>query len=129
MSDARKRNRTSAKTAGARFERTIANHLATHIDDRIDRRPKNGNKDRGDIGGIRLTPALGAGRIVAELKNTARTNLAAWATETETERGNDDAIAGIIVHKRHGTADPGAQWVTCTLNDLIALLTGHRPDE
>ena len=32
----------------------------------------------------------------------------------------------LAVHKRHGRGDPADQWVTCTLGDLVALLTGHR---
>lgn len=121
------RNRKSAKSAGARFERLIADYLAEHIDDRIDRRVKYGNNDRGDIGGIRLSPALRGGRVVAELKDTATLSLGAWATEAELERMNDDAVAGVIVHKRRGRADPGDQWVTCTVNDWIALIIGARP--
>ncbi|MEV0085243.1 hypothetical protein [Saccharopolyspora sp. NPDC050642] len=127
MTDSRKRTRSSAKAAGARFERTIADYLAEQVDDRIDRRTKNGAKDRGDIGGVRLSPALRGGRIVVECKDSARVQLAAWAAEAETERGNDDAVAAVIVHKRHGIADPGKQWVTCTVADLVALLTGERP--
>ena len=34
------RNRKSAKAAGARFERDIADFLAAHVDDRIDRRDR-----------------------------------------------------------------------------------------
>src|SRR5690606_15707611 len=64
----RKRGRRSARQAGSRFERQIADYLRDHIDDRIDRRVTNGNKDRGDIGGMRLSPALGGGRIAAECK-------------------------------------------------------------
>lgn len=64
-----------------------------------------------------------------ECKNVTRVNLAGWAAEAEIERGNDDALAAVVVHKRHGVADPGAQWVTCTLADFVALLTGHRPEE
>src|SRR5690606_42153517 len=125
----RKRGRRSARQAGSRFERQIADYLRDHIDDRIDRRVTNGNKDRGDIGGMRLSPALGGGRIAAECKNLARLSLAACHAEAETARGNDDAIAALLVHKRHGVSDPGMQWVTCTVNDLVALLTGHRPPE
>ncbi|MFI0469276.1 hypothetical protein ACH347_34820 [Saccharopolyspora sp. 5N102] len=127
MTAARKRTRSSAKAAGARFERAIADYLAAHIDDRIDRRPKNGAKDRGDIGGIRLSPALRGGRVVVECKDTTRVQLAGWAAEAEIERGNDDAVAAVIIHKRQKVADPGQQWVTCTLADLVALLTGERP--
>lgn len=129
MTQPRKRTRASAKTAGTRFERAIADHLAAHVDDRIDRRVKNGAKDRGDIGGLRLSPALGGARIVGECKNTSTTQLGTHHNEAETARRNDDALIALLIHKRHGIADPGKQWVTCTVNDLIALLTGTRPEE
>lgn len=119
------RNRKSAKAAGSRFEREIADTLATHVDDRIDRRVKTGAKDRGDIGGVRLHGQ----RIVLECKNTSRINLAGWMAETEGERGNDDALAGLIVHKRHGRGDPLDQWVTLTVRELIAILRGSRIEE
>lgn len=66
-------------------------------------------------------------RIVLELKDHARLDLAGWVTEADIERGNDDALAGFVVHKRRGTADPGDQYVTLTLRDLVALTTGERP--
>lgn len=124
----RGRSRRSAKAAGSRFERAVADYLAMAVDDRIDRRVKTGAKDRGDLGGVRLSPALGGGRVVVECKNTTRHNLGQWAAEAEAERGNDDAVAGLIVHKRHGRGDAGDQWVTCTVDDLVALLIGRRPD-
>lgn len=125
----RPRSRASAKTAGTRHETAIAAYLAQHIDDRIERRAKTGAKDRGDLSGIRLSPALGGGRVVAELKNTAKTALGPWAGEAEVERGNDDACVGVVIHKRHGVVDPGQQWVTCTVADFVALVTGQRPEE
>lgn len=123
------RNRQSAKTAGTRFERQIADYLARTIDDRIDRRARTGNHDRGDITGVRLSPALGGGRVVIECKNTTRMALGTWQREAQLEAGNDDAVTGVTVHKRHGNGDPSAQWVTMTLSDLAALLTGHQPDD
>ncbi|MCB0911446.1 MAG: hypothetical protein KDB60_07510 [Propionibacteriaceae bacterium] len=54
--------------------------------------------------------------------------LAEWLAEAETERGNDDATAAVVVHKRHGKAAPGEQLVTMRLVDFVALLTGTRPD-
>lgn len=59
------RNRQSAKQAGARFERLLADHLAQVFDTRIDRRVKTGARDKEDITGLnvvfsnteRLTPA------------------------------------------------------------------------
>lgn len=115
------RNRASAKAAGSRFESQVAAYLAEHVDDRIERRTRGGSKDRGDIAGLRH---LGQ-KIVVECKNTSRINLGAWATETEIQRGNDDAGVGVIVHKRHGKGSAGEQWVTMTLADLVALLTGQ----
>ncbi|PKV80886.1 hypothetical protein [Nocardia fluminea] len=120
------RSRASAKKAGTRHETATAAYLARHLDDRIERRARTGAKDRGDLSGVR---APGGGRIVVECKDTVRIDLAGWARETETERRNDDALVGVVVHKRHGVGDPGAQWVTCTLADFVALLTGTRPEE
>jgi hypothetical protein len=118
----RPRSRASAKKAGTEMETLVAGYLNRHVDDRIERRAKNGGKDRGDIGGVRHM----AKRLVFEVKNAARINLAGWAAEAEVERGNDDALAGLIVHKRHGNAKPEDQWVTMTLGELVALLNGNR---
>src|SRR5699024_952382 len=115
------RNRTSAKQAGSRFERLIADYLAEHIDDRIDRRVKTGSADKGDIAGLRH---LGQ-RIVVECKNTSRISLSTWMTEAHTAMGNDDAGAAIIAHKSHGKGSAGEQWVTMALDDFVALLTGQ----
>jgi hypothetical protein len=117
------RNRASAKAAGARFERLIADCLAAHVDDRIDRRVKTGAKDRGDIAGWRHAGL----RIVAELKDVAKLNLGGWVNEADIERGNDDAHVGLVIHKRRGHGDPLDQYVTTTLRDLITLTTGERP--
>jgi len=117
------RSRKSARAAGTRFERSIADALAEHVDDRIDRRVKTGNKDRGDIGGVRHR----GNRLVIECKDVSRLNLAGWVDEANTERGNDDALLGVVIHKRRGHGDPLDQYVTMTVRDLIALLTGSRP--
>jgi hypothetical protein len=120
------RTNRSARQAGTRFERQIADYLKDQLDDdRIDRRVKRGNQDRGDIAGIRIHGQ----RIVAECKDTARPSLGPWIRETETERGNDDALAGIIIHKRTGHGAPGDQFVTLTLRDFAAILSGTRPEE
>lgn len=118
------RNRKSAREAGTRFERVIADHLAEHVDDRIDRRVKTGAKDRGDIGGWRFAGR----RIVAELKDVTKLNIGGWVREAEVERLNDDADVALVIHKRRGTQDPGDQYVTTTLRDLLCLLTGERID-
>ena len=120
------RSRASAKAAGAKFERQIADALAAALDDdRIDRRVKRGIDDRGDIGGVRIHGQ----RLVLELKNTSRLDLPAAKREADIEAGNDDALCGLVVHKRHGVGDPMQQWVTCTVRDLVALITGQRQEE
>ncbi|MFB9924424.1 hypothetical protein ACFORO_10435 [Amycolatopsis halotolerans] len=119
------RSRSSARAAGTRFESSVARYLADVLaDDRVERRARTGAKDRGDIAGVR---APGGGRVVLECKDVARLNLAGWLAEAEVERGNDDALVGLVVHKRRGTTDPASQYVTCTLADLVALLAGARP--
>lgn len=120
------RSRASAKQAGTRFESLIANHLAEVVDDRIERRTRSGAKDRGDIGGIRH---MGR-RIVLELKDYGGKYLIGpWLLEAEVERVNDGALAGFVVAKRRGVADPSKQLVVGTVADFTALLTGVRADE
>jgi hypothetical protein len=117
------RNRASAKTAGTRFERSVVDYIAVALDDdRIDRRVCNGVKDRGDIAGLRCHGQ----RLVAECKDTTRIELASWTAEAHIEAGNDDALTGVVIHKRKGIADPGRQWVSMTVDDLLALLAGER---
>lgn len=117
------RNRTSAKKAGALFERVVADYLADVLDDdRIERRVRNGNKDRGDISGVRT--ALGE-RLVLECKDYGGVyHVGEWLTEAETERGNDDAVAGVVVAKRRGKSDPADAVVFMTLEAFARLVGG-----
>ena len=118
------RSRKSAKDAGSKFERSIADYLASEVDDRIDRRVKTGAKDRGDIAGLRH---MGE-RVVVECKDYGgRLEPAAWVTEAHLEAGNDDALVGIVVAKRRGTTDPAKQWVLMEAADFVALSTGVHP--
>lgn len=164
------RNRQSAKAAGASFERAAADYLRDNgCGDFIDRRVKTGAKDRGDIGGFRLSPALRGGKVVIECKNVAppkvapsrvelaaivastatptaadfaiadavraayrpalaqRLSLGPWLNEAAVERGNDDAVAGVVMFKRHGVGNVGRQIVAMEVDDFIALRTGERP--
>lgn len=119
--------RASAKKKGAAFERLVADYAMQALDDdRIDRRTKNGNKDRGDVGGLRSP--FGE-RIVVEVKNTAHMDLGTWMKEVEVEKGNDDAPIGVIVHKRYryGESKVGGNFVTMTYDDFLRILGG--PDE
>lgn len=115
------RTRASAKKAGSSFERAIADHLRAGLGIReIDRMPKAGVLDKGDIANVRDSHD----RLLAvECKNTSKLTLPAWVGEAQAEAINYDAHVGVVVHKRHGVADPGRQWVTMTVDDLIQLLT------
>ncbi len=120
------RSRRSAKQAGTRFETAIASALAQALDDdRIERRSRTGAKDRGDVSGVRLYGQ----RVVLECKDCARLDLPGWTAEARVECGNDDALVGLVVHKRHGVADPLQQWVTCTVADLVAILTAQKAEQ
>lgn len=121
------RSRDTARKAGSRFERVIADHLAIELeDDRIDRRVKTGAKDRGDIAGLRT---INGGRIVVECKDYAgQYKVSEWLREAEVERGNDDAVAGVVIAKRRGISDPGGQVVMMTVADLVALISLSRSD-
>jgi hypothetical protein len=121
------RNRDSAKSAGRRTERLVADFLAQRLDDdRIDRAVKRGVHDVGDIGNVRT---LAGHRIAIEVKDTSRTDLAGWAAEAEAERINLGALAGVTVFKRHGVGAPEKQWVVMTLEDFAALITEQRTQE
>lgn len=118
------RNRASAKKAGSSFEQSIADYLSFEVDDRIERRVRNGAKDRGDISGLRV---LGE-RLVVECKDyRGEIHAGTWIKEAQIEAGNDDALAGIVVAKRKGTTHAGDQWVLMTVDDLVALIQGERP--
>ena len=93
------------------------------MDDRIDRRVKTGAKDRGDIAALR---AHGQ-RVVVECKDVRSILVGPYLHEAEIERGNDDALAGLVVCKRTGKGDLADAVVLMTLRDLVALLTGTRP--
>lgn len=112
------RTRASAKAAGSRFEREVADYLAQAVDDRIDRRVKTGAKDKGDIGGVRIK----GHRIVIECKNHARVDLGGWIVEAQIQADNDGAPLGVVVHKRRNIGAPERQWVTMTLADLAWLI-------
>lgn len=116
------RNRASAKKAGTAMESLVAEFLSFRLaDDRIERRAKNGAADRGDITGVRTVMD---GRVVIECKDTSRMDLPGWLREAEVERGNDDAAIGVVVHKRHGNANPADQLVTMTLATFACLIEG-----
>lgn len=119
------RSRRSAKAAGARFEREVADYLASALgDDRIDRMVRRGSDDRGDICGVRCHGKP----LTVECKNVSRMSLSEWVGEARAESANAKSLAGVVVSKRHGVGDPALQWVHMELRDLVAILTGEPRD-
>lgn len=117
------RTRASAKGAGSRFEREIADYLRDHLSEFIDKQVKMGAKDVGDIANVRTQNGR---RVVLELKEYGGRLLPAeWIAEAETERDNASAFVGLVVAKRKGHTDPGKQWVIMTLEELTKLLKGE----
>ena len=107
------------------MERIVAEFLAFRLaDDRVERRTKNGSKDRGDITGVKT---IRGGRVVIECKNVMQMALPQWIREAEIERGNDDAAIGVVAHKKHGSGNPADQYVTMTLETFAILLEGGAP--
>lgn len=100
------------------MERLVADGFAVALnDDRIDRAPLRGNADRGDIAGLRSP----FGKVAVEVKNVARMDLAGWVDEAAVERGNLDAIAGVVIHKRKGRGQFLDQYVTLSVRDFLAI--------
>lgn len=113
------RNLRSAKAAGSRFERLIADYLNDRLYGlNIDRQVKTGKRDSGDIAGVHIAGK----RIAIECKNTARMDLPRWTREAHTEAGNIGGAAGVVIHKRHGNGKPEDQWVTMTVTDLVTII-------
>jgi len=91
-------------------------------DGRIERRVNHGTKDRGDIAGLMVRKR----RAVVECKCCKRMDLSGWVEEAETERANDDAEFGVVVHKRrgYGAKRMGGNYVTMTLETFAAIVAG-----
>ena len=115
---------TSARQAGARFERVISDALKEHVSEFIDRKVRTGAKDQGDLANLRSAHNL---KITAELKDVRQMNLSGWLTEAEEERVNAGDDLALVIAKRRGHADPLRQYVVLEVRDLIGLITGERP--
>lgn len=119
------RNRKSAKKAGTAFENLVATGLRDALgDSTIQRAPRWGSLDKGDVVNVRID----GHHIVIQAKDVARLDLPAWTDAAKVQCANANALAGLVVHKRRGTTDPMRQWVTCTVAELVALITKERPE-
>ena len=123
------RNMRTARQAGAAMESRTVDYLRWALDDdRIERRHLSGAKDRGDIAGVRYR----GHRIVIECKNTATMNVSQHLREAETQRGNDDALIGVVVQKRPRIGietheGQGRQLVMMTLESFALMLNDGLP--
>lgn len=118
------RSRTTARKAGAAFERAVADYLKETLgDDSIDRQVKTGAKDLGDIRGVK--DAMGRPVVIECKEYAGRLYPATWIVEAHREAGNASAAAGVVVAKRQRVQNPGDQWVLMTLEDLATILKGE----
>jgi myo-inositol-hexaphosphate 3-phosphohydrolase len=79
-----------------------------------------GTTDKGDTDGV-VSPFA---RVVLELKNDNRQDLAVWVNGAEAERGNADALVGTVADRSHGTNWLGDHRVAVTVDGLVKLLDG-----
>jgi len=120
------RTRSSAKAAGSKHARSIADYLQEHVSRFIDKMPLYGAKDRGDVANVETFNDL---PVAVEAKDYGgRLEAGTWLREAETERINLGAVAGVVIAKRRGVTAPGKQIVLMEVDDFCALLTGKRPE-
>lgn len=120
------RSRASAKAAGSRHVRVMADYFRLHVSRFIDKMPLYGSKDRGDVANVETFNEL---PVAVEMKDYGgRLEVGTWLKEAETERVNLGAVAGVVIAKRRGTTDPGSQIVLMEVRDFVGILTGKRPE-
>lgn len=104
----------AARTKGTRWESAIAAYLVASGFPAVERRALAGVSDRGDIAGL---------PVAVEAKNCARTELAAWVDEANTEATNARAeLGGVVWHHRRGKAGPADGFVTMSGATFVRLL-------
>jgi len=141
------RNRESAKKAGADLEIGQEAYWREKLQQPYIYRGKaQGEFDKGDI--LAVEPWADRGPLTIECKNVAKMALGTWWKEAERERLNNVRIiwkptgtarvqkpeehpspAAVVIHKRRGfdaKKQPGKQWLTMTVEEFIAIITGNR---
>lgn len=114
-----------AKDKGTAYETAVVRYLRDRLgDEEIDRMPLRGNRDEGDVRGLKLRGMP----VCVEVKNHRQLRLTEWMGQLEAERGNMDAELGMIVAHRAGCGDRriGESWCVMTLDDVLALALGGR---
>jgi hypothetical protein len=113
------RNRRSAKDAGARWEREIAEYLRDEWGfDFADRRVRTG-ADKGDIGGLGLP-------VVIQAKHHATYSISEWLNDAQEQADNAKADMGVVWAHRKGKASPGEGFVILRGEDFATLLAVWR---
>lgn len=90
------RSRTTAKSAGTRFESDVARYLTGYTGSKIYRPGKKGSMDIGDLDGLTISSQ----KIVLECKNPGKSSswkLSEWWKETEAETANAGAYSGVLI--------------------------------
>ena len=108
------------KEKGTRYETAIVRYLREVVgDETIDRMPLHGNRDEGDVRGLRMHGM----RVCVEVKNRKEPRPRAWMCELAVEKGNADAEIGMLIVHRDGCGDArlGMSWCYMTLGDVLAL--------
>lgn len=93
------------KIKGTKFESACVRYLRRTLDDeRIERRAQRGNRDAGDIHGVR---AHGYHGIVEckDVKSVGKALMERYREQTVIERGNADADFALLVVHRAGCGD------------------------
>lgn len=116
------------RTKGTTFETQLVDWLNERFygERTFHRLGMGGANDMGDVWGL----FAHGKRVVIECKNHLKMALSEWLDEAERERTNAGALASVVVHKRKGRGAKrfGENYVTLTLEDFIAIITGEREE-
>ena len=107
------------KIKGSSYERSIVNYLKDNGFADAERTRAGWADDRGDIHGVKSQDGT---PFTFECKNHRGDSLPGWTKELEREVSNAKGLVGVVVHKRHGTTDPGEQFASMPLAMLVQLI-------
>lgn len=117
-----------SRAKGTAAETAVVRYLNDHGQPAAERRALHGAADKGDVANVFARRPFRAGdgytldAVVLEVKNCARTELAAWLDELAVEMRNAGAELGAVIHKRRGKGDPSEWFATLPLHVLVRLL-------
>jgi len=62
------------------------------------------------------------GLVSVEIKNQKTMNLAGWVDQARAQADNEEALAGVVIHKRRGRAGVQEHYVTMQVDDFAELV-------